>query len=250
MIVTYNSARYLEKCLNSMRSCDELVVLDLGSEDSSSEIASRFGARVVPHPWVSTVEQVRSEAVQETRCEWVCFADPDMVLPEGIIETARSIISDRSDLAILRVGYQNYFQGRPLRFGRWGGTKGRYPLFMEKSRVALGKDVHRGIRILQGVDRSIDSSDALIKHYWCDSWQELREKCRRYLKREATRRRSLPVACILGLATFSRSFFLQRGFVEGFRGFGLSIIAGWYSFKLSRPHHPHSDNATTHQGPA
>ena len=45
---TSNDARTLGRALESLRSCDELLVMDHGSSDDTRKIAREYGARVEP----------------------------------------------------------------------------------------------------------------------------------------------------------------------------------------------------------
>jgi glycosyltransferase involved in cell wall biosynthesis len=46
-IITYNEERNLPRAIESLRCCDEIVVLDSGSSDRTVEIAQNLGARVI-----------------------------------------------------------------------------------------------------------------------------------------------------------------------------------------------------------
>src|SRR4051794_41970582 len=59
-IVCRNEADRLGPCLDSLRWADEIVLLDLGSEDGSAELARAAGARGVSHPPVPLVEAGRN----------------------------------------------------------------------------------------------------------------------------------------------------------------------------------------------
>ena len=65
-IVCRNEADRLGPCLDSVRWADEIVLLDLGSEDGSADLARAAGARVVSHAPVPIVETVRN-VVAEAR---------------------------------------------------------------------------------------------------------------------------------------------------------------------------------------
>ena len=49
IIHTFNSAKYLEKCLESIKSVDEILICDMHSTDKTIEIAKKFGCRIIYH---------------------------------------------------------------------------------------------------------------------------------------------------------------------------------------------------------
>jgi len=78
VLVNLNEAVKLERCFKSLIGfADELVVLDLGSNDQSINICKKYGAKIFKHPFVSFVEKVRNFAVSKTNGEWVLVLDPD-----------------------------------------------------------------------------------------------------------------------------------------------------------------------------
>ena len=46
-IITYNEERNIARAIESLRCCDEILVLDSGSVDRTVEIATKLGARVI-----------------------------------------------------------------------------------------------------------------------------------------------------------------------------------------------------------
>jgi glycosyltransferase involved in cell wall biosynthesis len=50
-IIALNEERKIARAIESLRCCDEIVVIDSGSTDRTVEIAHNLGARVVESPW-------------------------------------------------------------------------------------------------------------------------------------------------------------------------------------------------------
>ncbi len=46
-IITYNEERNIARVMESLRCCDEIVVIDSGSNDRTVELATKLGARVI-----------------------------------------------------------------------------------------------------------------------------------------------------------------------------------------------------------
>jgi len=78
LILTLNEERDLPACLESVRGCDDIVVLDSGSTDRTHEIAKAAGARVVVRPFDTFASQ-RNYADDhiQFRHPWVFHLDAD-----------------------------------------------------------------------------------------------------------------------------------------------------------------------------
>ena len=51
VLVAFNEERNIARAIESLRCCDEVVVVDSGSGDRTREIAAGLGARVIEEPW-------------------------------------------------------------------------------------------------------------------------------------------------------------------------------------------------------
>src|SRR4051812_8470323 len=78
VILTLNEERDLPACLESVRTCDDIVVLDSGSTDHTAEIARTAGARVFERRFDTFAGQ-RNHAQREVkfRHAWVFHLDAD-----------------------------------------------------------------------------------------------------------------------------------------------------------------------------
>jgi glycosyltransferase involved in cell wall biosynthesis len=100
--VCRNEADRLAACLDSLGWVDELVVLDLESEDGSRDLARRAGARVIAHPPVPIVETVRNVAADAATGEWALVVDPDERVSPGLAgELRRLAARDDVDAVVL-----------------------------------------------------------------------------------------------------------------------------------------------------
>jgi len=85
LLHTTNDARRLGRALDSLRCCDELLLLDHGSADATLRIARQHGARVEPaasesdsgaayaaHDWLLCLlpSEALSESLEATLLEW------------------------------------------------------------------------------------------------------------------------------------------------------------------------------------
>ena len=80
-MIVKNEERVLQRCLNSLRSVvDEIVIVDTGSEDASVAIAERAGARVLHREWDGDFSSARNFGLDHMRSEWILYIDADEYL--------------------------------------------------------------------------------------------------------------------------------------------------------------------------
>ena len=86
--VCFNEAEKLDKCLESVSDfADEIVVLDLGSTDNTSQIAKKHKAKIYHHDFVNYVELVRDYSISKASNDWILVLDPDEEIPEKLLDS-------------------------------------------------------------------------------------------------------------------------------------------------------------------
>lgn len=111
-IVCRNEADRLGPCLESVRWADEVVLLDLESEDGSAGLAQRAGARVISHAPVPIVEAVRNVVGDAATGDWILVVDPDERVSGGLAAELRRV-AGRSDIDAVVVPRMNFDFGYP-----------------------------------------------------------------------------------------------------------------------------------------
>lgn len=97
VILTLNEEKNLPGCLASVQSCDDIVVLDSGSTDRTSEIAKANGARVFTHSFLNFGAQ-RNHAQTEIPFQhhWVFHLDADEHMTPELWKECLEV-TDRND---------------------------------------------------------------------------------------------------------------------------------------------------------
>jgi glycosyltransferase involved in cell wall biosynthesis len=111
-IVCRNEAGKLGPCLESVAWVDEVVLLDLESEDGSAELAREAGARVLTHAPVPVVEAVRNVVADAAAGDWILALDPDERVSPGLAAELRRV-SARSDIDAVVIPRMNFDFGYP-----------------------------------------------------------------------------------------------------------------------------------------
>jgi len=236
IVVTYNDSRRLADCLNSLKFCSELIVVDLGSADNSIDIAKSHEARVVQYEWTPIVERVRDSVLHMAKYDWIIVIDPDEVFPIKLASKIYEMIEKNIKLAAIDLPWQFYFLGHPLTSTAWGQADRIKRVVVNRRRVEFYREVHRGIRVKDGFDVMKLPSDGsnFIKHYWIDSYKQLFEKHWRYLKSEGEaqykegERFTFRRGIFLTLKTLKKNLFDYKGIRGGWEGVFLSFFYAWY----------------------
>src|SRR5918998_4174286 len=82
-IITLDEQRNIARAIESLRCCDEIVVVDSGSTDRTAEIAERLGARVIESPWPGYARQ-KNLAAEHASNDWILSIDADEALSEAL----------------------------------------------------------------------------------------------------------------------------------------------------------------------
>lgn len=237
IVTSRNEGRLLDGCLDAIAFCDELIVIDVESEDDTVAVAEAHGARVVRHPYVLIAEAARVTVAPQARHDWILVVDPDETVPRALADEIATLLpAIPSDVAAVDAPRQYYFAGRRLRGTVWGGANKRR-LLVRRSSVTLTPAIWGGMEIHPGY-RVIDlpfTEETAIEHRWAQSYGELAERHRRYLRLEPEDRAA--AGEITGwravLATpwrsFHQSYVAKRGFRDGLSGLGLSLF--WAVFR-------------------
>jgi glycosyltransferase involved in cell wall biosynthesis len=229
-IITYNEERNIARAIESLRCCDEIVVVDSGSNDRTVELAQVHGARVVESNWRGYAAQ-KNFAAEACSHDWILSIDADEALSEALEAEIWQLKKNGPR-------HDGYTMPRLAQYlGRWILHSGWYPdrkvrLFHRAKAEWEGEYVHESVR----VRGSIGHLENNLLHYTCNSLSEHLKTMDRYTtlaaeqiiasnKKVRWRNMALDPAW-----TFFRTYVLQRGFLDGPEGLAIAYMAGIYTF--------------------
>jgi glycosyltransferase involved in cell wall biosynthesis len=239
LVASRNEAARLERCLPTIAFCDEVIVIDLQSDDATAAVAEANGATVVRHPLVAIAEAARVTVAPQARHDWLLVVDPDEEVPPALADVVSALLPTLDeDVAAVDAPRQYYFRDRRLRGTVWGGPN-RRRLLVRRSAVELTPAIWGGMRIREGF-RVLDltfTDETAIVHWWAGGYGELIERHRRYLRLEPVDREAAgEVTGFRAVATmpwrsFRESYVTKHGYLDGLTGLALSIF--WAVFRTS-----------------
>ena len=223
-VITKNEEAVIRRCLESVSWADEIVVVDSGSTDRTTQICSQLGAKVhITADWPGFGPQ-KNRAVGLTTGDWVLSIDADeWVTPELRTEICGRVANPGPHAAFRRPRASS-FCGRVMRHSGWWPD----PVLrlFARGRARFSDDlVHE--RLI--VDGPVGGLTHPLMHESFTSLEEVLRKVNRYSSAGAQmmaasgRRGSLASAVAHGAWTFMRTYFLQAGFLDGRQGFMLAV---------------------------
>jgi glycosyltransferase involved in cell wall biosynthesis len=230
VLIARDEERNIAGALESVRFCDETLVMDAGSTDRTREVAAAAGARVLRNePWPGFVAQ-RNLAVDAARHDWVLVVDADeRVSPElrDEIQAARAAGFDRAGYRIPRVAFY---------LGRWIRATDWYPdaqlrLFDRTKGRWQGGLVHESVRVQGPVGRL----RAELQHHPYDNIAHHMRKIDAYTTlwareaHDAGRRTGAAEAMGAAGWAFLRNYVLKGGFRLGEAGLTVSLLNAHYT---------------------
>jgi glycosyltransferase involved in cell wall biosynthesis len=229
VVVTQNEEKNIERCLESLRFADEIVVVDAGSVDMTVEIAERCGARVIERRWDGFATQ-KQFAIEQARGEWVFLVDSDEEVSGDLAGEITQRLSAGIDASVggFRVPRSNFFLGKHIPYGPWADDR-QVRLFRKSSGQMVRRPVHEGVQ----TDGEVLDLSAPLFHYTHQSLFESFRRLNRYTTLEAgervdRRKIGLADVVVLPAGVFMRYYVSGRCYKAGVHGFLLSATTAMY----------------------
>ncbi|GEN28460.1 hypothetical protein HVA01_21060 [Halovibrio variabilis] len=143
IVITLNEADNIGDCLDSLKQvCDELIVVDSGSADSTVKIAESYGAQVIHQTYLGDGPQ-KAFGVPYAKNDWILALDADERLDNDAILAIKNIELDDPTIAY-SFNRKNYVGDH------WIKAAGFYPdsvvrLYNRKTSRYLDKKAHSSV---------------------------------------------------------------------------------------------------------
>src|ERR1039458_10391046 len=229
-IITLNEERNIARAIESLRCSDEILIVDSGSVDRTVELAGKLGARVIEAGWLGFAAQ-KNRAAEQAAHDWILSLDADEALSEGLEAEIWNLKKSGPE-------YDAYTMPRLARYlGRWIYHSGWYPdrkvrLYHRDKSQWVGDFVHESVQ----AHGRVGHLQSNILHFTCESLSEHVKTMDRYTtlaaQELAARKLKVPLSRLIvdPAWTFVKTYFLQRGFLDGPEGLTIAQMAAFYTF--------------------
>lgn len=231
VIITLNCGEILKKTLESVKWCDEILIVDSGSTDQTLEICRDYNCTIHSHPFEGYGKQKRY-AVQLAKNDWVLSIDGDEVVSPSLKNEIETLFSNDT------LNEQGYFLpitlvflNKVFRFGN-ENKKLHLRLFNRKYGNFNDASVHESIRI-EGKTSQLKKE---ILHYSYQDIHHYFEKFNNYTSCYVNdafkkgKRASVFKIITRSIIDFFKFYIVKRNFLNGYAGFVWSVLSSFYTF--------------------
>ena len=228
-IISFNEADRIAACCDSLRFCDEILVVDSHSTDGTREVAMAHGARVIERDWTGYRSQ-RHFAAEQSSNDWILSIDADervSALLRAELEALRN--SEFTGIVGASVPTLTHYLGKFLRHGN--AWPDRHVRLFNRQQVRWG-----GYEVHEKLDYSgnIVKLAGWLEHYSYRNFTEHLAKRDRYAKLMSEQmyqagKRAFALQIVLNpLLRFLKGMIVKLGVLDGWRGLVFHLVEADY----------------------
>jgi glycosyltransferase involved in cell wall biosynthesis len=233
VISAKNEEAKLPRVLESVMWANEIVVVDSESQDKTSLVAKKYGARVVRKKNNLMLNVNKNFGFSLAKSQWILCLDADEVIPDELTQEIKAILSGpQTDIQGYWISRKNIIFGKWIQHGLWWPDK-QLRLFRKGKGKFPQKHVHEYLE----VEGKVSTLSTPYIHYNYETISQYIHKMDEiYTENEVQNLRATnyPVvwydAIRFPVSDFLKVYFSQEGYKDGLHGLVLSMLQGMYSF--------------------
>lgn len=236
VILTLNEELNIHFALQSVQHwVDEMIVVDMHSDDRTVEIARAYGAKVYFHDRILEFDLAKKFAIEQATNDWILLLDADEMVPRSLSEKLLGLLKmDEADVVFMP--FKTYIMGKWIRHTGWWPQY--HERFFKRSSMVVSGQIHNFLTP-NPVSRKIylpAIEENAIYHFNYRDAAHFLEKLNRYTTIEAfslsVRNTKYSHFALFWntLKEFLNRYIRFRGYRDGYRGFVLSCLMAFYRF--------------------
>jgi glycosyltransferase involved in cell wall biosynthesis len=224
-VLTKNSQKYLKEMLNALQAFGEVLLYDNGSSDLTFEIAKHYPNVTLVKGEFKGFGPTHNEASSQAKNDWILSIDHDEIVTPELINTL--LHESLEPNTVYSISNHNYFNGKWIKGCGWYPDR-KFRLYHRKHTQFTDAQVHESIKTTGLKTRALNGP---IIHYSYESISDFLQKMQIYStlfaeQNAGKKSSSLGAALLHGVWAFIKSYFIQRGFLDGAEGFIISAYNG------------------------
>lgn len=230
-IITHNNENTLESCLKSLNFVSEIIVVDDFSSDKTIDICRKYQAKIFSRKFDDYSSQ-KKFALEKTQNLWVFSIDSDEIVTK---ELSNEISKLDFQVDAYQIPRQTYFLGKPLLHGGKHLNPGYVLRLFNKEKCHFTDlKVHEKV-VTQGKIQNLQSP---MMHYSYRNLHHYFEKMNLMTDYQADpsitpwKSNNYFLMFLKACYRFFQTYIFHQGFLDGFRGFMVSLSSVFYVFMV------------------
>lgn len=232
VISAFNEESKIKDCLESVKWADEIVFIDSGSTDKTSEIAKKYTSKIYKRPNNLMLNVNKNYGFSKVGGDWILCLDADERVTPSLRDEIKDQISNTKNNEI--DGY--WVPRQNIIFGKWMQHAGWYPdNQLRLLRRGAGKFPEQHVHEMIQVEGETAYLKNPLIHYNFDTISQFFHKhLDIYAPNEAQQllkngyQFKWQDAIRMPVREFLSRFFAREGYKDGFHGFVLSLFMAFY----------------------
>ena len=235
VIIAKNEEEQIAECLESVKWCDEIVVvIDDRTSDRTEVIAREYTDKVFLQKWLGYGEQ-KNLGIEKAANDWILSIDADERVSSELAEETQKVLKNPQHDGYY-ILFHTYIGDRRLRFG---GMQNDWHLrLFRKSKGRFGGEFGGAVHERVEIERAGYLQHPIIHHTYKNR-KDFLEKVREYSSLEA--QEFLRSGSTLGLKgeirpflRFLNVYFRKLGLLDGWWGFVNALYLSYYLWRRNR----------------
>ena len=220
VILAFNEENRISQTVkNAKQTFNTVCVLDSVSNDQTVEMAKAAGAQIISNKFVNFAAQ-RNFAIDAFKndYDWLFFLDADEEIDQELSQNLKVFLEQIPEKPIaLKMRRKNFFLGKML--NHVAGKDYQTRLFGKFDELKYVGEVHEGIATPELERQTIEGH---IIHNSYETITDLFAKTNKYTSLEVSKKKSYSTKILivrllfLPSLTFFKSYFLRKGFLDGY----------------------------------
>lgn len=231
VILVKNEEHDIKECINCLKFCGEIIIIDDNSSDKTVDLAKKLGAKIHRRKLGNNFAAQRNFGLSKAQGKWVLFLDADERVTEElrneIVQITRDPLVNYAGLYLKRT---DYLWGKKLKHGETANIR-----LLRLARRKTGKWTRRVHEVWEIVGKTYELKNPLV-HYPHPTLAafinsvNIMSSLHAKANLEEGKRSSLIKLIVWPMGKFINNYVFKIGFLDGSRGFVSALVMSFHSY--------------------
>ncbi len=228
VINTKNAEATLKKCLDSVKFADEIIIVDMHSQDKTLEIAQKYTNKIFTYKDVGFADPARNFALSKATQNWILIVDADEEVPISLKNKILALIAESNNTPAYFIARKNIIWDKWIEHTGWWPD---YQLrFFKRGAIDYPAKIHTKPQAPQNSQFLPAQEDLALIHYNYPTISSFLEKMNRYTDLTDIAVNKFDAQAVLDkfFAEFLARYFVHQAYLDDLNGTALALAQSSY----------------------